>query len=301
MNIKTISKRTVLIGLCAILVLGLGVVLLSPLGRGLRGGITRRIRLVSNIGEAIWDGRSISRDDDFTNIVFLHHSVGANLISQGGVRERFAENGYEFWDHGYNGQGLVRPDGKSAGYNYNIPGDNTNPDGLAHIFSQQYYSWPFNAFSGLMQHEVIVFKSCFPVSYITSDSQLEQYKHHYLQMREMMDQYPDQIFVVVTPPPLNPPHTDLEIAARARAFAEWLKSDEFLAGHSNVFTFDLFDHLAEDDPTAPDYSMLREEYRREASDPHPNEVANETIGPLFADFVIGAIETYRARVNSVTE
>jgi hypothetical protein len=38
--------------------------------------------------------------------------------------------------------------------------------------------------------------------------------------------------------------------------------------------------------------MLRRAYR-DGSDSHPNRTANETIGTLFVDFVIGAAERYR--------
>lgn len=262
---------------------------------GLWNFASSRIRFVSSLGRAVFDSRSVSgyRCGDFANVVFLHHSTGHNLIEQGGVRERFSEAGYDFWDHGYNSQGLRRPDGNSTGYSYNVPDDNTDPDGLARIFAQNVYKLPANAFSGLLQHEVIAFKSCFPVSNITSDEQLEEYKSYYLAMRDVMDGHPNMVFIVVTPPPLNPAATDSEAAARARAFADWLKSDEYLSDHPNVFTFDFFDYLAEDDPTSPDYNMLREAYR-EGSDSHPNQSANETIGPLFVDFIVGAAQSYRA-------
>lgn len=245
--------------------------------------------------KAILDAHSVQAysHGDYTNVIFLHHSTGRNLIAQGGVRERLTEAGLDFWDHDYNSRGLTRPDGTRAGYSYGIPDDNTDPDGLARIFSQPFYPWPLNAFSGLMQHEVIIFKSCFPVSNITADAQLEEYKAYYLGMRDVMDQHPDRIFIVVTSPPLNPAGTTAEAAARARAFADWLASDEFLGGHPNVFTFDFFDLLAEESPAAPDFNMLREEYR-EGTDSHPNERANRAIGPLFTDLVIEVIGTYRA-------
>jgi len=107
---------------------------------------------------------------------------------------------------------------------------------------------------------------------------------------------PCGVFIVL-PPPLNPAETDAETAARARVFANWLASDEYLSGHPNVFTFDFFDLLVEDDSTVPDYNMLREAYRN-GGDSHPNARANETIGPLFVDFIIDAIQTYRAVYES---
>ena len=59
-----------------------------------------------------------------------------------------------------------------------------------------------------------------------------------------------------------------------------------------MFTFDLFDALAESDPAQPDVNMLRKSYRI-GVDSHPNVVANETVGPLFVNFIIRAVERYR--------
>jgi len=226
----------------------------------------------------------------FARVIFLHHSVGASLIEEGGVRERLTDLGYEFYDHGYNDDGLVLADGTWTGSNFDVPDDNTDPDGFADIFAQPLHDPPDNTFSHLMQYDIIAFKSCYPVSDIQSDEQLDEYKSYYLSIRNRMDQYPDRIFVVVTPPPQVPAYTDAETAARARAFADWLGSDEYLSGHPNVFTFDFFDLLA--DPSA---NMLRVDYQADEDDAHPNELANRTIGPLFADFIDEAIRTYTAR------
>jgi hypothetical protein len=78
-------------------------------------------------------------------------------------------------------------------------------------------------------------------------------------------------------------------AARVRAFADWLASDEYLSGHSNVFTFDLFDLLAD-----PATNMLRPEYQADKYDAHPNETANRAVGLLFVSFIDRAVETYVA-------
>jgi hypothetical protein len=226
----------------------------------------------------------------FRRIMFLHHSTGANLIEQGGVRQRLTALGYEFYDHGYNEDGLVVADGTRTGRNFNVPDDNTNPDGYAAIFAQPLHDPPDNTFSYLMQYDVIVFKSCFPVSLIESDEQLAEYKTYYLSIRDRMDQYPNKIFIVVTEPPEIPSETDAAMAARARAFTNWLASDEYLSGHPNVFTFNFFDLLAD-----PATNMLRAEYQLAENDAHPNELANQTIAPLFVDFIDRAIKTYMAR------
>lgn len=235
--------------------------------------------------------RSYSRGQ-YTNIMFLHHSVGEKLIEQGQVRQHLAKVGLILWDQAYNWQQLIGPDGKLTGYSYNVPNDNTDPDGLAQIFAQPAYALPINTLSGLLQHEVIVFKSCFPASDISDDQKLAQYKTYYLGIQEVMVKYPNKLFIVLTPPPLNPAETNAANAKRARAFANWLKSSEFLTQQANIFTFDLFDAFAESDVAAPDYSMLRQEYRNGA-DSHPNAKANETVAPLFVDFIIQSIQKYR--------
>ncbi len=212
-------------------------------------------------------------------ILFLHHSCGHNLIEQGGVREGLTALGYEFYDHGYNGDGLRLADGTYTGTNFDVPDDNTDPDGLALIFSQPLHDPPDNTFSYLMQYDVIAFKSCFSASSIGSDEQLAAYKANYLTIRDRVDRYPDKIFVIVTQPPQVPANSNPEEAARARALALWLRSDDFLAGHPNLFVFDFFDLLAGED------NFLRPEYRSDEYDAHPNERANREIGPQFVAFL----------------
>ncbi len=262
-------------------------------------GFPSIVHVIVSLTRSVNDTQTITSysKGNYTNIIFLHHSVGRNLIDQGGVRERFTQAGYSFWDHDYNDPGLRGPDGQFIGFSFNVPDDNTFPDGLANIFNQRVYQQPVNTLSGLMQYEVIIFKSCFPTSSITTDEQLEQDKNWYLEMRNVMDQHRDKIFIVVTQPPLNPAETTSEVAARARLLASLLKSDEFLKGHPNVFTFDLFGYLAEDNQISQDYNMLRKGYQ-DGTDSHPNRLANVTIGPLFVDFTINSTQNFRN--NSVS-
>jgi len=160
------------------------------------------------------------------------------------------------------------------------------------LFTQPIRDPPDNAFSRLLQHEVLIVKSCFPNNAIESDDELEQNKLWYLEIRAVVDQHPDRVFILMTSPPLHPKKTTSEDAARARALADWLSSDEFLAGHPNLFVFDFFDLLAD-----PESNALRGEYQRDLdkTDSHPNQLANETIGPLFVDFVDETVQTYRAQ------
>lgn len=289
-NRREMRSKMTTARLIALLLLAGG--LLAAAWFGLRGrGL--RVRAL-NFARAVWDSQGSEPTDNWHNIIFLHHSVGRNLIREGEVRPALTEASLKFWDHDYNSEGLTRPDGNRAGYSYGIPNNNTNPDGLAQLFTQRLYPLPLNAWSGLMQHDVIIVKSCFPVSHIISEAQLATVHANYLTMRGVMDQHRDKLFIIVTQPPLSPAATSREAAARARALSTWLISDDFLAGHPNLFVFDLFDRLAEGDPAAPDANMLREGYR-EGEDSHPNVEANERIGPELAEFIIETVETYRER------
>ena len=233
-----------------------------------------------------------------TNIFFLHHSTGRNLIDEGSVRAHLDDRDsvLDFWDHDYNHgapcgsvNGLRDPAGVYLGYDYDIPGNNgcgnTDPDGLHHLWTTS------NAARAtiLADHEVIAFKSCYPASAITSDSLLNQYKQWYLDMRDVFDQYPDKVFVIMSQPPLRRTRTNSTEATRARAFANWL-GDTYAPSRSNLVFFDLFDLLAHPDDGSADRNMLREAYERPyvTTDSHPNTLANQTIGPLFADALAAA-------------
>ncbi len=280
--------------LAAVFILG-AYRLISGKPLGLRSFVTQRIAAVVNITERIRNTAQIkhSSQGEYTNIIFLHHSTGDNLILQGNLRELLTAEGLDLWDHGYNEWGLRNPAGERMAFNYAVPGDNTEPCGLADIFRQNLLPVPLNTLSALMQHEVIVIKSCFaPASNIRSDTQLELYQSYYLEMRTVMAAHPEHIFVILTTPPLNPAETDSQEAARAREIATWLGSSDFLAGQTNIFVFDFYSLLAEDDPAAADFNMLRAEYRN-GVDSHPNQVANETIAPLLASFLIDQVQQYR--------
>jgi hypothetical protein len=284
-------RQYLYIGVAVIIVLG--IVFVAVYGK--RAWRWLRARLVRPLPVST---EPIEVDGTYTNVIFLHHSTGQNLIAQGDVRPLFTQKGYLCWDHDYNTIGLTRPDGTRTQTSYHIPettpglkgGGNTNPEGLAVLFAQPVHDPPDNAFSRLLQHEVLIFKSCFPNSAIKSTRMLQQHKAWYLGIRDVIDQHPDRVFILLTTPPLHPKATTLEEAARARVLADWLQSDEFLADHSNLFVFDFFDLLAD-----PETNMLRTAYQRDptTADSHPNALANQIIGPLFVDFVDEAVQTYR--------
>ncbi len=217
-------------------------------------------------------------------ILFMHHSTGGNLIQQGRVREGLSALGYEFWDHGYNEEGLCGPDGSPTGTNFAVPDDNTDPDGWAAIFAQPVTDPPTNTLSYILGYDVILFKSCFPTSDITDEEMLSNYERYYLSIRDVIDQHPDKLFVAFTPPPLVPGATSPQNAVRARRWAAYLVSEGYGNGHPNLAVFDFFSLLADRD------GYLRAEYRSDEADSHPNDLANRTIGLVLIGFVHSLIE-----------
>jgi hypothetical protein len=295
MNQSTLKPRRkgLLIAMAALL--ALCVLLLGAAMLRMGVGPRRMARITLDSARAVLDSRQVRSfsQGDYTNLVFLHQSTGSNLIRDGGLRQRLVDAGLYLWDQGYNSLRLADPQGNPTGYSYSVPNDQTDPTGLAQIFRQREYPLPLNTLSGLLQHEVIILKSCFnPTSHIESDEQLEDYKAAYLEIRQRMAQHPDKLFILLTQPPLNPAKTDVEQARRARLLANWLMSDEFKGNVKNLTVFDLFDRLAAADGRSVEANMLRAEYR-DGVDSHPNRRANEVIASEVTVFILQAVEEFR--------
>lgn len=227
-----------------------------------------------------------------SHLFFLHHSTGRLLLDEGNARQYLNTvneakgSDLVLWDHDYNYIGLSDFQGDHLGYNYAIPDDNTYPDGLHQLWTTANSARD----SLLVRYDVIAFKSCFPTCDITSEAQLDQYKDWYLDMRDFFDTRPQKVFIIMSPPPRHRLATTVEQADRARRFASWLVSPEYLAGHDNLVGFDFFDLLAQPDDGSATRNMLRYEYERShsGSDSHPNALANETNAPFFIDALVQA-------------
>ncbi len=236
-------------------------------------------------------------------LLFIHHSTGANLIYEGNLREKLKKRSpnIEFWDHSYNllplwqitariipyQTGLSDMNGRITGTDYAINITNTDPQGYADLFSQPIRPPINNAFSKIVANfDTIMFKSCFPVTKIESDEQLNHYQECYLTIRNRIDKFPGKLFLLFTPPPLRKEMTRHEYAKRAREFSRWMKSSEYLGARENVAVFDFFDILAENNPNNSNLNMLKSEYCRLLSvDSHPNKRANEEATAELVTFI----------------
>lgn len=234
------------------------------------------------------------------NMMFVHHSTGRNLIRDSGVRSmldlhnQIYGTGIRFWDHDYDSgnlyTGIIKPDSSVfQDWSYGQEANDIQPDGWFTIYCTG-SAFEDSLFS---RHDVILCKNDHATGDIATDAQLAAYQQYYLQIRSVMDQRPEKRFVLVSGPPRRPEDTTNAMADRARAFYEWLQGPGFLHDHPNIMFFDLFDELAyPDDPDNPERNMLRAEYRRPSApnDSHPNEFANQMIGPKFALFLIHLVD-----------
>ncbi|MDO9543156.1 MAG: hypothetical protein Q7J98_12670 [Kiritimatiellia bacterium] len=244
---------------------------------------------------------SAGHAQDLTNLFFLHHSVGNGLVVTGNMRETIAAYNstwgthYGFWDHGYNSDGLRNPAGEETGTNYDVPDDNTDPDGLFYLWTSSGAEYAACRERIIANHQVIAFKSCYPASHIDNEDTLNTYKNYYLVMREFFALYPQRLFVVMSTPPLHRLDTNATEGYYARAFADWLKSATYLSGHTNIVCFDLFGYLAGSD----NFLKYEYEFSHTDSDSHPNALADQSVGPVFARFLIDSAAAYHPSESSI--
>ncbi len=235
-------------------------------------------------------------------VIFLHHSTGGNVYVQGEVPKWLSEydpslsiterayptNGYPWANYPYDYWNLWINGACQPG--------NPNMECLDNLAEE---------------FDVVIFKHCFPGAGILADTgtpdvgssrkSLENYKAQYRAIRSELDRYPETTFIIWTLAPLHRLATNPDQAARAWQFVQWVKHDflkEDGKSHPNIFIFDFFGIIAEKqaNPEHGQQYCLKYEYERShsGSDSHPNELANQTAGPLFARCIVDAVEKKRA-------
>jgi hypothetical protein len=119
-----------------------------------------------------------------------------------------------------------------------------------------------------------------------------------------MDSYPKTKFIVWTLAPLHRNATSPANALRARQFVDWVKNDwlkEDHQTHENIFVFDFFGLTAEtqESPTNGLTNCLKYDYEGDhnGSDSHPNSLANRTVGSLFAQSIVDAINHSQTSID----
>ena len=179
-------------------------------------------------------------------IFFIHHSTG-EIYWNGGMRAALAAHGYPgeapWWDGG------------------------TDPQDFYDLFRSS-ANWEL-----LKDSDIIIFKSCFPASAISSDSMLEDYKNWYRRLYSIYQNHPEKLFVPMSTPPLLRIHTSAAEARRALEFESWLlgqyKTD--FTG-SNLAPFGLHSLLSDSS------GFLHADFIGSPQDDHPNSRSGEVVG-----------------------
>jgi hypothetical protein len=244
--------------------------------------------------------------------IFLHHSTGGAVFSEGGVEQ---------WITDYNTQNAT---------NYSITefAYPNNPWGWENYAYDYWKLWVdgscdnsqanIQCLDQLCQnYELIIFKHCFPGAGINEDSgegdvtsaekTLNNYKLQYRVLLNKLDQYPNNKFMVWTLAPLHRNATDATQAQRAGQFVNWVKNTwltEDGKSHPNVTVFDFFGLVAEQSasPANGFQYCLKYDYEgdHDGNDSHPNTLANQTVGPLFARAVVNTLATVTSVLSKTT-
>jgi len=224
--------------------------------------------------------------------IFLHHSCGSNWLN-GGLHAALLSKG-------------------------SVPGDRTDMN--------HWILWFNDYLEGVKQqgcadgeNKIVMFKSCYPLSNISSDGSLPGdpfsgsltitnyqavYRHAagpgstysnggytYKPLEDIFAENPDTLFVPVTAPPRHYSPSDATTDAqghRARVFNNWLKNDwlsSYNATHpglNNVTVCDWFDILAYADDHSTHPNRLKAEYGGTSGDSHPNSLACADSTDIFA-------------------
>ncbi len=204
-------------------------------------------------------------------MVWHHHSTGDELL-KGGLLEALKADGVELHEINYK-QAVV------DGY---VIGDHTDPPDFPKNFNTPKY---FDVIKGWglkgdkKQHDLIMFKSCFPSANIKTDAMLEDYKKYYLSMLPTFKAHPDILFIAMSSPPLVKGETSAANAKRAREWAKWITT-EYPKQAANVKVFDLFNALAVAEGK-PNENTLVPQFATARDDSHPTRDGAQAVTRLF--------------------
>jgi hypothetical protein len=208
-------------------------------------------------------------------MVWLHHSTGDSLL-RGGLLDALKADGMQFYDINY-GEAVV--DGYVVGDHTDIPDwpKTFNTPKLFDVVKK----WELSG--SRANHDIVMFKSCFPNSNITSDAKLEQDKQHFISLIQTVRANPDILFIGMSTPPLVKRETTPAAAKRARQLANWLTT-EYVRDVKNIKIFDLFDALAIADGK-PDGNTLVPQFSTGPEDSHPSPAGARAVTRLFIPWV----------------
>jgi hypothetical protein len=151
-----------------------------------------------------------------TTALFVHHSIGRQIIEIGGLRATLGLMGIDLWDHDYNDIGLTDPAGRRAGRAFPVPRDDTDPPGLVALLEGLASgAWD------VPDHDVLAIKSCFPNNALATDEAMAAQRDHYEKLLAVASDLGRPV-VLISSPPLAVEATSRAAASRATRQAGWL-------------------------------------------------------------------------------
>jgi len=255
------------------------------------------------------------------HLLFIHHSTGGQLLADkgpdigrnciyvsnpngGGLRRLLENNNYVVHEASYGS--LIGNDTDVCHWNKKF---RDNKDKILSCKGQDQF------FTDGTRNSIVIFKSCFPNSWIDSegtepgdpDSALHttaNYKAAYNSLLEYFENQKDTLFVVMTAPPiamtlsskvkvfikhlLGKSDSQEKIGCRIRAFNNWLKDSEkgWLSSYpyKNIVVFDYYDILT--DKGKSNWSLYGSEGGK---DSHPSSGGNSLAASEFISFLNRAV------------
>lgn len=218
-------------------------------------------------------------------LIFIHHSCGQNWLADGDGNLRAELNANRYYVSESNYGWDAEPDdnlGDSTNTeNWSMWFNNTKmPYVYASTYASDSNSSSISNPGG--ENEIIMFKSCYPLSEV--DSSINDEKAYYNTIRNYFEDHPDKLFILITPPG----ETNVSSAVLTRQLCSWLIDEEngWLKDypHKNVGVYDFYCTLSETDSHHRIKNGAVEHFYSSAydgespyhdGDDHPNAVGNQ--------------------------
>jgi hypothetical protein len=243
-----------------------------------------------------------SKSNNMKKIIFLHHSTGEaiwkgktnryvyRLTRKGDVQKYFAA---------YNRKNKTRYEISAVNFPKSSPyGWNNYPYDYYNIWVKNAGSEPFMEEPTLeiltKQYDVIIFKHCFPVSRIVTDTtapdinsdvkSIENYKLQYDALKRKMHEFPENKFIVWTPAANTKLKSKEDEALRTRDFHDWVVNEWDEMG-DNIFIWDFYNYETEGG------LYLTDANAHSPDNSHPSVEFSARVAPLFGQFIVDVIES----------
>jgi len=264
------------------------------------------------------------------HLLFIHHSTGGQMLADhgpdvgknciytshpngGGLRKRLEQSNYIVHEASYGS--FIGNDTDICHWNAKF---RDHMDKILSCKNQDEF------FSDGTRNSIVVFKSCFPNSWIDADGtgsgnpdscqhSTVNYMAAYRNLLAYFSSQPETLFIVMTAPPLAMPFQarakvfvkhllgrsdSLDVAGnRIRYFNNWLKDSKngWLSNypHVNIAVFDYYDTLTGHGKS--DWSIYGSEGGR---DSHPSSLGNSIAAEEFLSFLNKAVNRMKTQIRA---